>query len=84
MLTDLLGWVLLPRKAIVSLRQMFPGRTEFSSEVPDTVLDRGLVPTFSMAERIIAWVRPIQRGTVQLYLVYVLIALLVLLLFVVW
>jgi hypothetical protein len=79
MLTDLFGWVLLPCKVMVRLRGFFPTQAEFGSEVPDAVLDRALVPAFSIAERVLNWARPIQRGTVQLYLVYLLLALLALL-----
>jgi hypothetical protein len=84
MLTDLFGWVLWPRKAVVALRGLFPDSAQFSSEVPDTVLDRGVLPAFSLTERLMSWARPIQRGSVQIYLLYVLIALLGLLLLAMW
>lgn len=84
MLIDLFGWVLLPRRNIVALRGLFACRSRFSSEIPDTVLDRGLLPAFSLVERVMSWARPIQRGPVQVYLLYVLAVLLVLLLFASW
>lgn len=84
MLTDLFAWVLLPRKRVVTPSSLFPDRAQFSTDIPDTVLDRGVLPAFSLTERVISWARPIQRGRVQVYLLYVLIALLALLLFGAW
>jgi hydrogenase-4 component B len=84
MLGVLFGWVLLPRKTAVGPSGLFPGRSRFNSETPDTVLDRILFPVFSLAERVMSWARPIQRGPVQLYLLYILSALLLLLLFAGW
>jgi hydrogenase-4 component B len=84
MLTDLFGWVLLPRKSILALRTLFPDRTLFRSEIPDTVLDRGVLPSLGVIERVLSWARPIQRGPVQVYLLYVLAALMSLLLLASW
>ena len=83
-LGTLFGWVLFHRKATVEPSGLFPEQSRFESETPDTVLDRALLPVFSLAERVLSWARPIQRGPVQVYLLYVLSALLLLLLFAGW
>lgn len=84
MLGTLFGWVLLPRRVTVGPTGLFPDRSRFKSETPDPVLDRSLLPVFSLAERVLSWARPIQRGPVQVYLLYLLSALLLLLLFAGW
>jgi hydrogenase-4 component B len=81
MLVDLLGWVLWPRQRRPRMpSKPFPQPTAYQSEHPDAVLDRGLVPAFGLAERASAWARPFQRVPIQVYLLYVLAALLMLLL----
>jgi NADH:ubiquinone oxidoreductase subunit 5 (subunit L)/multisubunit Na+/H+ antiporter MnhA subunit len=80
MLVDLLGWVLWPRTRAPRLRGAFPSAEAFASEVPDVVLDRTLLPALGAADGILARARVIQRGTVQVYLLYVLGILIVLLL----
>jgi hydrogenase-4 component B len=78
-LVDLFAWVLWPRRFLPVLRELFPGRTRFVTEVPDPVLDRTLLPGFRWAERVSALARPMQLGSVQLYLLYMLLVLVVLL-----
>ncbi|MGZ7078168.1 MAG: proton-conducting transporter membrane subunit, partial [Thermoanaerobaculia bacterium] len=50
---------------------LFPMHAEFETHMPDTMLDRGLLPVLSRAKRSIGFVRYIQSGRVQLYLLYV-------------
>jgi hypothetical protein len=47
--------------------------------VPDTVLDRFIVPTFSFARQFTTWMRPIQSGSIHIYLLYMLGAIVALL-----
>jgi hydrogenase-4 component B len=77
-------WLLLPRRAFWGPAGLFPQRSYFSSETPDTILDRALVPGFSLAGRALGWLRPIQQGPVQIYLLYVLMILMGLLFFAGW
>lgn len=84
MLTALFSWALWPRRSVVALGGLFARKTRFSSAIPDTVLDRGILPAASFAERAFAWARPIQRGPVQVYLLYVLATLLLLMLLAWW
>ena len=80
MLVDLLSWVLWPRRRQPRIGGAFPAADEFHSEVPDVVLDRALIPTFNAADALLGLARVIQRGSIQIYLVYVLGILLALLL----
>jgi hydrogenase-4 component B len=81
LVVGLLSWALRPIAHGPNLVGPFPAPSaRFDSHVPDTVLDRGIVPSFSLAARILARLRPIQQGSVHLYLLYILGTLLVLLL----
>jgi hydrogenase-4 component B len=74
------GWALLPRSKGAPVAKLFPVTASFESHVPDTVLDRAIVPAFRAG----AWAarkgRILQQGRIQLYLLYV-VATLVALLF---
>jgi hydrogenase-4 component B len=84
MLTDLFGWALWPKKFFTGLRGVFARPSDFSSDVADPVLDRGLAPAFSITERVMSLARPLHRGSVQAYLVYILAMLLLMLLVAAW
>jgi len=79
-IVGLLDWALRPDRFVPRLDGPFPPAAAFHSHVPDTVLDRLILPTFSFAGRTFARLRPIQRGNVHLYLLYILGTLLALLL----
>jgi hypothetical protein len=80
MLVALMAWALRPNLRTPQVKGPFPAAAAFQSDVPDTVLDRAIVPGFSLAARVLSTLRPIQRGSVHLYLLYILGALVVLLL----
>ena len=80
MIVDLFKWALFPRTLRVRLRHIFPHARPFTRTVPDGVLDRVLAPSLSALQRAILWVRGLQQGSVQAYLVYVLLILIVLVL----
>jgi hydrogenase-4 component B len=81
MLVWLFAWALLPRTRKPKPRQLglFPGKSGFHSEVPDAVLDRAARPAFGAGAWLLSQLRVFQGGSVQVYLLYVLLALLVLL-----
>jgi hydrogenase-4 component B len=79
LIVGLLGWALRPRIHEPRIDGPFPSRAKFHSEVPDTVLDRGVIPTFRFLARISERVRPLQRGSIHLYLLYIVGTLIVLL-----
>ena len=80
-IVGLFSWVLWPRRELPRVNGPFAPPTEFNSDVPDVVLDRGLRPAFGSAEWLMGWARVFQRGPVQVYLLYMLGILLMLLLF---
>jgi hydrogenase-4 component B len=61
---------------------LFPARAELRSHVPELVLDRAVLPALRLGGRVFAWFRWLQHGASQLYILYVLAALVLLL--VVW
>jgi hypothetical protein len=80
MLVSLLGWALHPTAQSPKLSGPFPATAVFHSHVPDTVLDRALLPSFALIGRLLARLRPIHHGNVHLYLLYILGAVVALLL----
>jgi hydrogenase-4 component B len=70
-LVRLFAWALRPEATELRLREAFPPSASFRSHVPDTVLDRALLPCVRAADRVLGWLRPLQRGSVHLYLLYV-------------
>jgi len=58
---------------------LFPAGAHFETHVPDTVLDRTLLPVLRRTKWLFAFARYVQSGRVQLYLLYVGAALLALL-----
>ena len=59
---------------------LFPQKTAFHSEVPDTVLDEAVLPAFRFGAWLFSWFRVFQQGSIQTYLLYIFIALIALLL----
>lgn len=58
---------------------LFPSAATFESHVPDTVLDRALLPGLRGARWVLGFARYFQRGRMQLYLLYLGVTLVVLL-----
>jgi hypothetical protein len=78
-LVGLFDWAVRSRRVPPSLRGAFPGPARFESEVPDAVLARVVLPLLGAADRGLSKLRVLQRGPVQMYLLYVLLAVVVLL-----
>src|SRR5262249_54491821 len=53
----LFGWALRPSVHAVRLQAPFPAAARFESHVPDTVLDRGILPVLSVISRGLVWFR---------------------------
>lgn len=79
-LVGLFAWALRPRMHRPGNLPLFPRQVQFHSEVPDTVLDRAVLPLFLMVARLFSRLRFLQQGNIQIYLVYIFLALLALLL----
>jgi hydrogenase-4 component B len=72
MLTSLFRWGLRTDSHGGEIDGIFPGRTEFSTHTPDTVLDRLLIPGLGISARVGTWLRArIQHGVGGLYILYV-------------
>ena len=82
LLVNLWRWVLVPevRPRARGPLAVFPASGRFSSSVPDLVLERAILPVLRGTAWTLGWLRLLQRGRVQDYLLYVLVALLTLLL----
>jgi hydrogenase-4 component B len=72
-------WVLLPVAHRAAPTGLFPAGAGFASHVPDPVLDRGVLPALRGAAWVFSWLRPLQRGDANAYLLYVFAALILLL-----
>jgi hydrogenase-4 component B len=79
MLVGLFGWALRPRVHRPEGLGLFPKKAEFHSEVPEVVLDEAVLPAFRFGAWLASWFRVFQQGNVQIYLLYVFLALLALL-----
>jgi hydrogenase-4 component B len=77
-LVGLFGWVLRPKRHKPQVAGPFPQASSFKSYVPDTVLDRLLMPVFHLAGRRLPWFRIFQQGRIQTYLIYFIVILTVL------
>ncbi|MGE5195089.1 MAG: proton-conducting transporter membrane subunit [Deltaproteobacteria bacterium] len=80
MLVSLFGWVLRPRLQKPVNLPLFPQKTDFHSEVPDAVLDEAVLPSFHFVAWLFSWLRILQQGNIQIYLLYIFLALVALLL----
>jgi len=76
---ELLAWILLPIKRLPSIPKLFSPASRFQYDVPDTLMDRGLMPALGRIERSMWRTRFIQGGSIQLYLLYIMGVLLLLL-----
>ena len=80
-LVGLFQVLLRPASHQPSATGVFPARTSFRSHVDDVVLDKLLAPSWRRFRLELARLRFLQQGSIQSYLFYILLMLLVLLLF---
>ncbi len=78
-IVDLFSRVLKPRIHHPEIIGPFPLPSTAESHVDDAVLDRFLVPAARRIEKTIGWFRRFQHGVTQRYLLYMLVAVVVLL-----
>jgi hypothetical protein len=79
MIVSLFRWVLRPRTHQPSTEQLFPPPTEIHTQVDDVVLDRLLLPASRLAERWVGWIRTLQHGLTQDYVLYILVVVILML-----
>jgi hydrogenase-4 component B len=72
-LIKLFTFILWPKTLWPAIGGAFPKTAHFKSVVPDTVLDRGLLPLFHIAGRYLPSLRVLQQGQTHLYVLYILI-----------
>lgn len=72
---ELFSVFLRPERHGPTIQGLFPERAHFHSHVPEVVLDRGITPAFRLTGRWLASFRWIQRGSVHVYVVYIVAAL---------
>jgi hydrogenase-4 component B len=66
----LFGWAMRPVIHAPRPFTLFPFAAAFESHVPDTVLDRALLPALRGARWVLGFARYFQHGRMQLYLLY--------------
>jgi hydrogenase-4 component B len=81
LLVALFDWALRSSRQRPRNLPLFPSpRERFHSEVPDAVLDRGVLPVFRFGAGLCTRLRVFQQGQIQLYLLYIFVILVLLLL----
>ena len=70
-LVSFFAWILPPVVHAPHEFSLFPSGAAFESHVPDTVLDRAVLPIVRGGRRLLGFARFIQSGRVQLYLLYI-------------
>ena len=76
--TEWFGWLLRPERKLHRPDGPLPAAASFKERVPETVLERVLIPIAQAFLRFSAVTRRLQHGRLQAYIVYVLAALLAL------
>lgn len=79
MIVLMFGWVLRPHVQEPRVEGLFPLPAKTRSHVDEVVLDRALLPLARMVERWFAWFHQFQQGLSQHYVLYILVAVVLLL-----
>jgi hydrogenase-4 component B len=78
LLVGMFAWALRPKWRRPETRALFPQPAPFRSEVEDVLLEDGMLPAFRFTARLFGWFRILQQGSVQAYLLYIVLTLLAL------
>jgi len=79
MLVGLFRWALRPHGTRPRATELFPPPARFETHVPDVVLDNMLARGSQTTDRAIRWTRWVQRGNTNMYVLYIVVALVLLL-----
>ncbi len=79
-LVSLFGWALQPKVHSPRIEDLFPTDAHFESHVEDTVLEQAVRPLTRSVTWLFAWGRYLQSGSLQAYLMYILMVIVFLLL----
>jgi hydrogenase-4 component B len=71
MLVGLFHWALRPQGEQPQLQGLFPTKTRFHTEVPDTVLHGVILPAFRCGAWLSSQFRVLHPGMIQLYVLYI-------------
>jgi hydrogenase-4 component B len=80
MLVGVLAWPLQPQVHRPAKLDLFPRTARFESHVPEVVLERAILPTVRGVGKMLYWMRLVQQGSIQIYLLYIFAILVILLL----
>lgn len=78
MLVGRFAWALRPHTTQPRDLPLFPAESRFHCDVPDPVLDEAVRPTFRFVGWALSGFRVVQRGSIRAYLLYLVLALIVL------
>jgi NADH:ubiquinone oxidoreductase subunit 5 (subunit L)/multisubunit Na+/H+ antiporter MnhA subunit len=81
LVTSRFGWVLRPHETLPRIDGHFPAPSAFHSHVDDTVLERLVRPRVGRIRQLAARLRASQHGNLQQYVLYMVTAIVLLLLF---
>ncbi len=79
-LVGIFAWMVHPRRQSAPVRRLHPRRAGFQSHVHDVVLEEWFLPAIRWASTQVMRLRVLQTGRIQIYILYVLIAVLALVL----
>ena len=79
-LTEAFGMLLRTRRVLTAPEGLFPQRAEFRTHTDDPYESYIFRPVFGAINRAMAYVRPLQQGRVQFYVLYIAVTVLILLL----
>jgi hydrogenase-4 component B len=79
-LVKLFGWALQPKVHPPKIDSLFPSDAHFESHIDDTVLEKAVWPTTRAVTWLFSWGRYLQSGSLQAYLMYILVVIVFLLL----
>jgi hydrogenase-4 component B len=80
MLVKLFGWALQPEVHRPKIDVLFPRKAHSESHVHDTVLSKAVWPATRAITWLFSWGRYVQSGSLQAYLMYILLVIVFLLL----
>jgi hydrogenase-4 component B len=76
-LVDLFRWALWTELHATRVEGVFPVPARLSTHLPDPVLDRFILPAARLLAKASIWLGWLQRGYLQPYVLYILIAVIV-------
>ncbi len=80
MLVSMFAWALQPKVHRPRITELFPEDADFESHIEDTVLQTAVLPTVRAVTWVFSWGRYLQSGSLQAYLMYILVVVVFLLL----